>query len=104
MNLRKQGSEDFNAYPRGSRTVGPPSPPPPGCFGPLRGGGAVCVSDIFILNEVWAQHETHNHFAWFITYRHWLQTISRTFYRRPELIKACYSLPELYVKCVYLKV
>jgi hypothetical protein len=31
-------------------------PPPPGrCFWSTGGGGFVCVRDIFILNEIWAQ-------------------------------------------------
>jgi hypothetical protein len=32
---------------------------PPGHFGPLGGGLVVCVRDIFILNELWAQYKTY---------------------------------------------
>jgi hypothetical protein len=38
---------------------------PGGILVPLRGGRVVCMSVIFILNEIWTQHETYfgRHFA-----------------------------------------
>jgi hypothetical protein len=39
--------------------VGPASHPRRGVSGPLGGGRVVCMRDIFILNEILAQHKTY---------------------------------------------
>jgi hypothetical protein len=36
-----------------------PRSPRGGVVGPLGGGRVVCMKDIFILDEIWAQHKTY---------------------------------------------
>jgi hypothetical protein len=42
------------------------APPRRGAVGPVR-GRAICIRDIFILKEIWAQDKIYfgKHFAWF---------------------------------------
>jgi hypothetical protein len=65
------------------------------------------MRDMLILNEIQAQHKTYifKRFAW-ITYYHLVSAHSPNYKRQillsVRLRKVCYSLPEIYVKSVYL--
>jgi hypothetical protein len=63
---------------------------------------------IFILNGVWAQHKIYfMHFAWITYFTYYLVPVLAPKYKQhilspSKLRKVCYSLPEIYVKSVYL--
>jgi hypothetical protein len=67
------------------------------------------MRDIFILNEIWAQHKTYifRHFAWlkYFTY-HLVAVLARNYKQRilssTKVRKVCYSLAKLYVRSVNL--
>jgi hypothetical protein len=74
--------------------------PPEGyCLSSGWGGRVVCTRDIFILNEIWAQHKTYfgKHFAWKTCFTYHLVTVLAPKYKRhiltTKLRKVCYSLP-----------
>jgi hypothetical protein len=74
------------------------------------GGEVDCVRGIFILNEIWAQGKNiyfDRHFAWLKYFSYRLVPVLAPNFKQhilslAEVIKVCYSLAELYVKCVYL--
>jgi hypothetical protein len=83
---------------------------PRGDVGPLGVGRELFVWGTFILNEVRAQHKTYvfRHFAWlkYFTY-HVIPVLlspncKQQILSSDKLRKLCYSLPEIYVKYVYL--
>jgi hypothetical protein len=69
------------------------APPPWGAVGPVGGALVVCMKNIFILNEIWAQDKIYiligtllgSNILLTTQYRYWLRTISSTFCRRLKL-------------------
>jgi hypothetical protein len=79
-------------------------PPPGGRCWSSGGARVVCMRDIFILNEIWAQHKTYILVGTF-TYHLLLVPVLAAFYKQhilspARLRKVCYPLPEIYVKSV----
>jgi D-alanyl-lipoteichoic acid acyltransferase DltB (MBOAT superfamily) len=78
--------------------------------GPHPWGGGSYMRDVLILNEIWAQHKKTylgRHFAWLKYFTYHLVPVLAPNYKQHILssakhIKLCYSLPEVYVKSVYL--
>jgi hypothetical protein len=68
------------------------------------------MRDIFILNEIWVQGKIYyfdRHIAWFKDFTYPLVPALAPNYEQhilspAEVRKVCYSLAELYIKCVYL--
>jgi hypothetical protein len=67
-------------------------PPPPGGVARPLGEGArvVCVRDIFILNEVWAQHKTYifRHISWMTYFTHHFVPVLAPNYKQLTLSSA----------------
>jgi hypothetical protein len=85
---------------------------PPGgerCWSSGGGGRIVCMRDLVVLNEVWAQGNIYfgRHFDWLKYFTYHLISVLAPNHKQhilspAEVTKVCYSLAELHARSVYL--